>query len=271
MTGNAKIQMKAEAPNTIQYLPSNPTSHPNDPVNGFIDFNDGKPTGKIGPFGGMNDNMPPNMNGPSMGMNGSGMPPQGMNGSGMPPQSSLTHRQQMDIQIMNENNLQQQMRAERALGAMHGPRGPIPGGPHMHGGTMLRPSSPMMMPHGSASPGLGSGSPMLGPGVHMNEMMHMHSQPRMGPNGMHEMSMGMGGMMGPHGGDMQMSRRGGMQMMHPDGMMGPGRFPHAYGSWNDGARLHATGDGDDGWKGWHDGTSWNEARADAGTSAEQQI
>lgn len=248
VTGNAKIQIQAQTPNTIQYLPSG--GHPGDGMgDGFMEFQvDAKPFGKGGmpPFGAMMD---------------------GIHGS-MMSSGEMMQRRQMDLQMMQEASgtsaMHQQMRMDAAAfdqmhslrGSMHGPRGPIPGpsgSMHMPVGSVHGPGSPILssgMMHSMGNPMHGPGSPAMG----LSGSMHDQTSPMMGPGsimgpGGHmmgellqmqgHMKQGMrlngggdfGGMvMGPGGrGAEMMQDMGPMGMqhrsMHPDAMMMSGASP----------------------------------------------
>lgn len=180
VTGNAKIQIQAQTPNTIQYLPSG--GHPGDGMgDGFMEFQmDAKSCGKGGmpPYSAMMD---------------------GIHGSMMP--GDMMQRRQMDFQMMQDAGggaMHPQMRMDAAFDPMHGPRG------SMHGprGSIAGPTGSMHMPVGSMH---GPGSPILTSSgmMHMGNPMHGPGSPAMGPSGsMHDQTspmMGPGSMMGPGG------------------------------------------------------------------------
>jgi len=253
VTGNAKVQIQAQAPNTIQYMPSNPSgltnAQPGDNMNDpLMDFNLLDPTKSVGGNRGL-------------GGGGGGiksMPYEMMHGpmGGMSQMDAMQRQRQMELQMMQEMEM-------RGYGGGGGPRGQIhPGAMHMgmHQGSGSEspitggPDGPMnRMRVGDGSPmmggpmhGMPGSNPMMGTGGHMmspNEIMQMQSQaglrmcPGNGTNPMHDfnqqMMMGSGGpMMGSHA-DMNMGRRGmhpNTMMMGPggivgpDGMMGPGNM-----------------------------------------------
>lgn len=250
VTGNAKIQIQAQAPNTIQYLPSHPSSggQVGDGMNDrFVDFSSEKvcTKGGLAPCGSM--------------MEG------GMHGTMMP--VDVAQRRQMEFQMGQDHEggpMHSQMRMDHTFELIHGPRGGSMHGQrntvsrtgvplHMSGGMIQDPASPLIGPgnmmygignslhhprspimgpsgpmHEQASPIMGRGS-MIGPGGHvMSDMMPMpgHMKPGMMPNGTEfgPMMMGLGGRGGEMPPDMipiTMQRRS----MHPDAVMVPAGGP----------------------------------------------
>lgn len=224
VTGNAKIQIQAQTPNTIQYLPNHPSSGgqmDEGIVNGLIEFNSNKSCTKssLPPFGSMVDGglhsammsngvlqRPQNRVEPnSDSVHGSRGPRGALSRTGVPLHMGSGMMQDLGNPVLGPGSIIQGM-----------------GHPmHHHTSPIIGPSGPM---HDQTGPMMEAGS-VIGPGGHlMNDLMPMHRymKPGMMSNGaefgpmMMMMDSGFRGCdMAPDGVPMMLQRR----PMHPDAVM----------------------------------------------------